>query len=55
VADRPEEHAEHVDPDESPFPVPPLEGLPFAKDSEEAEAIRRVIDEADRQSATSRR
>lgn len=42
------EHLAHrVDPDESPFAVPPIAGLPFNKDSEEARAIRRIIAEAD--------
>ena len=38
-----------VDPDESPFAVPPLSGLPFGKDSEEARAIAAVIEEAERE------
>jgi len=38
-----------VDPEASPFPLPPIEGLPFDRDSEEAVAIRRVIEEADRE------
>lgn len=40
-----------VDPDESPFAVPPIEGLPFDDDSEEARAIARVIEEAERRRA----
>jgi hypothetical protein len=36
-------------PDESPFELPPIEGLPFDDDSEEARAIREVIEEADRE------
>jgi hypothetical protein len=44
-----EEALEHeVDPDASPFALPPIEGLPFDRDSDEAVAIRRVIEEADR-------
>ena len=39
--------ADRVDPDESPFAVPPIAGLPFKKDSEEARAIRRIIAEAE--------
>lgn len=35
-----------VDPDESPFELPAIEGLPFADDSEEARAIERVLEEA---------
>jgi DNA primase len=34
-------------PDESPFELPPVEGLPFSKDSEEARAIREVLEQAD--------
>ncbi len=42
------EHLAHrVYPEESPFAVPPIAGLPFKKDSEEALAIRRIIAEAD--------
>jgi len=45
-----EEILEHeVDPDASPFALPPIEGLPFDRDSDEAAAIRRVIEEADRE------
>jgi hypothetical protein len=40
-----------VDPEESPFALPPIEGLPFDRDSDEALAIRRVIEEADRERA----
>jgi hypothetical protein len=32
--------------DESPFEVPPTEGIPFDDGSAEDEAIRRVIDRA---------
>jgi hypothetical protein len=43
-------HAE-VDPDESPFALPPGSGatIPFAKDSEEARAIEAVLQEAERE------
>jgi hypothetical protein len=45
-----EEVLDHeVDPEASPFALPPIEGLPFDRDSEEAVAIRRVIEEADRE------
>lgn len=37
------------DPSESPFELPPIEGLPFGRDSEEARAIRRVIEQSDRE------
>jgi hypothetical protein len=43
MGDRTEEPGERLDPNESPFSVPPIEGIPFAKDSEEAEAIRRIL------------
>ncbi len=43
-----------VDPDESPFELPPIEGLPFDDDSEEARAIDRVISEAEEQRAASK-
>jgi len=36
---------ETVDLDSSPFERPPVEGLPFARDSEEARAIQQVIKE----------
>jgi hypothetical protein len=35
--------------DASPFQLPPIEGLPFARDSEEARAIERVIEESKQQ------
>lgn len=38
-----------VDPDESPFELPAIEGLPFDDDSEEARAIERVLEEARQQ------
>jgi hypothetical protein len=39
------------DPDSSPFERPPIAGIPFGKNSEEARAIRRVIEQADRERA----
>jgi len=39
---------------ESPFELPPIEGIPFSKDSEEAQAIREVIEQADRERAAAR-
>ena len=36
-------------PMDSPFELPPIEGIPFDKDSEEARAIERVKDEAERE------
>ena len=45
-----EEILDHeVDPESSPFALPPIEGLPFDRDSDEATAIRKVIEEADRE------
>jgi len=38
-------------PNESPFELPPIEGIPFSKDSEEAHAIREVIEQADSERA----
>jgi len=38
-------------PNESPFELPPIEGIPFSRDSEEARAIREVIEQADRERA----
>ena len=34
---------EEPDPNESPFELPPIEGLPFDDDSEEARAIERIL------------
>jgi hypothetical protein len=36
-----------VDPDDTPFDLPPIEGLPFKKGSEEDQAIEAIIREAD--------
>ena len=44
--------AAEPDPEASPFELPPIEGMPFPKDSEEAHAIRRVIEQAERERAT---
>jgi len=38
---------EGTDPDESPFALQAIEGLPFDEDSEEARAIREVIEQAE--------
>ena len=51
---REDEAIETVDPDESPFELSAIEGLPFADDSEEARAIDRVIEEAEEQRAASK-
>ncbi len=34
-----------VDPDDSPFETPPIEGIPYEKGSEEDLAIRRILEE----------
>lgn len=39
-------------PDESPFELVPIEGIPFDDDSEEAHAIERVLRWTDRDGAT---
>lgn len=36
-----------IDPDDSPFETPAIEGIPFEKGSEEDLAIRRILDEED--------
>ena len=43
------------DPDSSPFELPAIEGIPFDDDSEEARAIQRVIEDADRERAAAKR
>ncbi len=43
--------ASEPDPNESPFELPPIEGIPFGRDSEEAHAIKRVIEESERERA----
>jgi len=42
---------EGVDPDESPFELQEIAGLPFGKNSAEARAIRRILDQADGEGA----
>ena len=34
-----------IDPESSPFETPGVAGIPFGKDSEEARAIRRILEE----------
>ncbi len=47
---------EGIDPDESPFALQSAtEGFPFDKDSQEAKAIREVIEQADRERAAASR
>jgi hypothetical protein len=45
------EERREPDPDESPFELGAVAGMPFDKDSEEARAIRAVIEEGDRERA----
>jgi hypothetical protein len=40
------------DPRESPFELPPIEGLPFGDDAEKARAFRRIIEQAERERAS---
>jgi hypothetical protein len=43
--------AAEPNPNESPFELPPIEGIPFDDDSEEAQAIKRVIEQSERDRA----
>lgn len=36
----------------SPWPVPPVEGLPFGENSDEARAIERVLEQAEKKHDT---
>ena len=48
-----EQHLEiEPDPCESPFELPPVDGLPFASDAEKSRAIRRVIEQAEYERAS---
>ena len=40
-----------VDPRESPFELPPIEGTPFSDSAEKRLAVRRVIEQAERERA----
>ena len=42
----PERKPSAVDPNASPWPVPPTEGIPFDAGSDEAKAIERILDRA---------
>ena len=46
--------AAEPDPEASPFEPAPIEGMPFSKDSEEARAIREVIEQAERYRAAAK-
>jgi hypothetical protein len=39
------------EPSETPFELPPIKGIPYSKDSDEAEAIREAIEQADSERA----
>jgi len=43
-----EHRCEEPDLEERPFEIVSIEGIPFGKDSEEARAIERIIERADR-------
>jgi len=51
---KPDERPIEIEPDprESPFELPPVDGLPFANDAEKARAISRVIEQAERERAS---
>lgn len=51
TTESPDRQPSEPNPDESPFAVQAIEGIPFSKDSEEARAIREVIEQADRERA----
>ena len=46
---QPEEPRAELEPDprESPFELPPIDGQPFADDTEKAQAVRRVVEQAE--------
>jgi hypothetical protein len=44
---------EEADPDSTPFEAPPVEGIPYDRGSEEDEAVKRVIREAESRGAKS--
>ncbi len=46
------EETRTTDPHSSPWSVPAVEGIPFDDDSEEARAIERVLDRAERERST---
>ena len=50
VEEQPEEIA--ADPRECPFELPPLDGSPFTDAQEKARAVRRVIEQAERERAS---
>jgi hypothetical protein len=50
IENKPEGNSE-PNPDDSPFELPPIEGIPFSSDSEEARSIRAVIEQADSERA----
>jgi hypothetical protein len=50
----PDERPDELEPDprESPYELPPVEGRPFANESERARAICRMIEQAERERAS---
>jgi hypothetical protein len=44
-----------IDPESSPFRTPGIAGIPFGKNSEEARAIARIIQRADRERAAAKK
>lgn len=46
-----DERPEEIEPDprESPFELPPIDGAPFADATEKAQAILRVVEQAERE------
>jgi hypothetical protein len=47
-----ERHEIEPDPRESRFELPPIDGLPFIDDAEKARAIRRIVEQAERERAS---
>lgn len=47
MTDDPSSKTEEPDPNDSPFEIPPIEGIPFKKGSEEDLAIKRIIRESE--------
>lgn len=54
MTDDPSSKTEEPDPDDSPFDIPPIEGIPFKKGSEEDLAIKRILRRAEEHWAAKR-
>ena len=50
AAGEPDDEIE-ADPRESEFELPPIDGAPFADNAEKAQAVRRVIEQAEQERA----